>query len=664
MGQLEAAKQPEASKQPEQEKKTAQYSIADLAAAKKDAESNIQTAVKHPDVQKEALKSLGDALSSIEADLAKMEAEKKQETAQVKARVNEAIRNILADQRFQTFTSIQSGSVKFEYDNPVQMSKYDEEKAKADATVKNTDYYLKNIDSGRVAYRTGEAFITVVKEKKTDEKGELTTLNYRLVKIAGNQITEEPRTLGIDTALNTAQDFSNQWEAWKKGGEKSFKYGNPEKTYPPENFDVDDFLKTKGLSRSSLTMDMLLNIYESGVKKLDVETTKTTSTIEWKDGKPVITGKRIEKTRFLSGTGEAEEQDAEGRTIKTEKIESKIINRQRRKVKTVTEYWPQPSGHPLKIKKEESFRDGVIAGRTEFDRSGKMVRRESFVEGDEGISAVDEPTGKMIQEIDEDGKPVKDEFTGQPKMIPEVNRTLRFKGPDGQPIAVRTLTAENQERQKKGLPPISGIQYMQKLARALLTDAQKRAFFNLMLHYRADYPPDETNPAKQDDHWQTGEQTVERAENGVMIGDCEDYAHFAHRLNTLQGSRSYVIGMPSHATCVAFSQTPTGQIYVTDSGTFGHKTYGPFSDKTSALKHLEQNVYSYAASGIASLGKGQIVSGDHVDQLALKGDETAFSLNRQIVSPLKISDIAVNPIPAPPRDAIAATQPPEGAGRG
>ncbi len=354
-----------------------------------------------------------------------------------------------------------------------------------------------------------------------------------------------------------------------------------------------------------MNLDMLLKMSESGVPSMDIERKTVSVTYEWKDGEAVAVNKREETKNILSGKGEATEKDGENRDLRKEVTDFKIINRQTVLIKTVTEYYPQPSGHPLRIRKEETYRDGAISSRTEYDKpdssgeQGKMLKRESYVKDCEGIVAVDTPTGKMVPELDEKGEPVKDPFTkGGLKLIPEVKRVMKFKDAIGNDIEILTLSETNAERAKKNLPSMNPDEYMSFLAGSLQTDKQKAAFPGMMLHYRAD--------TKDTDHWQTGEQTSTREYNGEMVGDCEDNAIFWRRINELQGRKSYVLGLPEHAECITFVRRPNGKIGVIRSGTFGYKEEKPdFENQQQALEYLTDNVYRAEVSHVEELEDGR-----------------------------------------------------------
>jgi hypothetical protein len=605
-GQTEqAAPQPDKKDDKKEDKKADEVTIQDLEDERVKAVKNIQDKIKHPDIQKKALDNLSVKIIPLQLKVFNLETARQTTKEAVRNEMSKIVQEVLAAPDVQTFNDLKVGDINFIYEPPLSQDRYLQEIDKAKSSLRTAEAYKtlgKDYDSFTSKffnYRNGDVLITLGKDDPSDAKKENKIL--RMVKISGNAITEENSDTKKEQTINNAQSFTNAFNTWKEQGKDQskqvlFTFGEPPKPFPPEGIKLEESLELMGVKKEELTIEMLQHMGGSGVSALDVSRDTLTTTIEWKNGKPELVSTREEHKRVLSGRGEATEKDREGRVLREEKTEETVVNRQKRLSTTVTEYYPQPSGSPLHIKRQEIYKDGVISSVTDYDKKGQMQKRETFVKDCEGIKAVDTPTGKMVAEVDEDGNPIKDIY-GEVKLVPEVKRAMEFTDREGNKVVIRTLSEVNVERKKAGKPDMSPEEYMRFLATSLNSDQQKNAFANLMMHYRAD--------EKNTDNWQTGEQTVQREYNGLFIGDCEDQAHFWERINTLQGRQSYVLGLPNHAENITFTRNTNDKITVTHAGTFGMR-HEPmeFNNTEEALNWLSNNVYKSSVSHVEELHDG------------------------------------------------------------
>jgi hypothetical protein len=649
---VEAPKKPETTP-PAADKKPEEVTIADLEVERQNAVKTIQEKIRHPDIQKKALDNLSNKIIPLQMRVFNLETARQTTKDQIKSEMSRLTQEVLAQQDVLNFQDIKVGSVTFIYEPPMARENYTKEFEKAVNSLKTAEAYktmgkdVASFTSTLYNYRNGDVLITLGKDDPADSKKENKII--RQVKVSGNSITEENTDTKKEQTINDAQSFTNAFNAWKDQGKDQskqvlFTFGEPPKSFPPEGVKLDESLELMGIKKEDLTIEMLQHMGGSGVGALDVSRNTLTTTIEWRDGKPVPVGTREEHKRVLSGKGDAVEKDNEGRVLREEKTDETVVNRQKRMSTTVTEYYPQPSGSPLHIKRQEVYKDGIISSVTDYDKKGQMVKRETFVKDSEGVKAVDTPTGKMIAEVDEDGNPVKDVY-GEVKLVPEVKRAMEFTDANGNKVVIRSLSEANVERKKAGKPPMSPEDYMQFLANSLQSDQQKNAFANLMMHYRAD--------ERGTDTWQTGEQTVQREYNGLFIGDCEDQAHFWASVNKLQGRQSYVLGLPEHAEDITFFRNPNNTISVMRAGTFGIKREpGEFKTAEEALTYLTNNVYKSSVSHVEALGDGRFFrppkrgETPKVTVLILDPAKTEET-DRQKTKDTPTTDLVVNPTDKP-----------------
>jgi hypothetical protein len=134
--------------------------------------------------------------------------------------------------------------------------------------------------------------------------------------------------------------------------------------------------------------------------------------------------------------------------------------------------------------------------------------------------------------------------------------------------------------EKKNDPTLTHERYLQKLAELLMTPEDIAMF----LRYRFRYVLDSADPhdrfkhgteKEPGDYWQTSAETLERVENGCMVGDCEDLARLTCDILTRKGRKAVVLLMRApdkrngHATCVWMEKDVQGRYSCLDIGTTG-----------------------------------------------------------------------------------------------
>lgn len=153
----------------------------------------------------------------------------------------------------------------------------------------------------------------------------------------------------------------------------------------------------------------------------------------------------------------------------------------------------------------------------------------------------------------------------------------------GEPVT--TLPVEKLRR-----AGLTDEQYLNLLAKTLDSPERIHYFLELCMAYTSDGAVDT---------WQTPQQTVRRVDDGIMRGDCEDYAFLAREVLRRQGINAHVIYLPGHAECVWLERDTQRQYHAYSLGTFGydrdgivfrksesHAPSGGFADSRSALQSL------------------------------------------------------------------------------
>lgn len=116
-------------------------------------------------------------------------------------------------------------------------------------------------------------------------------------------------------------------------------------------------------------------------------------------------------------------------------------------------------------------------------------------------------------------------------------------------------------------------QYLDLLAKNLDTPEKLHIYFAVFMKYRHDRGDfTKVTAALKEDHrseyTQSPRQTINRLENGQMLGDCDDYAFLATEILQRQGKQAYTMLIPSHAITV-WIEKKGGRWHASTMGTFG-----------------------------------------------------------------------------------------------
>lgn len=620
-------------------KKAETYTAEDLQRTKKDTIGKIEKKIKHPGVQQEVKTELQTKLDPLEKQLGQLEAEKTAERMKVKEQVDAAVTEVLdAKREFKDLTVAMAGK-EFTFSvvppQPVEQYEAMEKKALGSLGVYNNYALRDGTIEGKPSLINGEILFQVTLDRKLNPK--LREGAYKEVTISGTQVTERYSDPVSDEALAKADQFRMGFETWKKGADASFQYGDPPQTFPPAGFDLNKFLQDRNMTRADLKPESIMQIGDPALKEItDLNVPQKIQIVDYeKKGNGYVPNHiRIEESESLSQDKNITEIAKD--ILRVTKVEYRIVNQQRRRVEVVTDFWPRKPGEKsdLKVKKIEEYEDGVVTSRTQFDREGKITERVNKVRGCDGVEAVDKPVGPPYVEVpvlDDHGKPVMDEH-GKPMMERKTDRSFLFRDKEGKITdRIVSLPSENEARKKAGLPPMKEDEYLKMLGSKLKTKEQMHAYIMLMFKYRFD-PEDK-------DTWQKPEHTVNRVENGQMLGDCEDYAFVLQKILESQGKKVHVVYLPGHSECVTVSRGPDGKYHATSYGTFGVDSNGNrvgesadpekskgYDTPEAALRSL-QNKWAYKESGNAEMEDGNLFS-QFKDKLSVMSIESSSKGSR------------------------------------
>lgn len=594
------------------------YTSDDLKRTKTETIGKIEKKIKHPGVLLEAKTELQNKLDPLEQQLAKIEQDKTAERLQVKGQVNTAVAEVLdAKREFKDITvSFAGKNFEFSVTPPLPIDQYEgmEKKALASLSIFNNYSLADGKIDGKPTLLNGEILFQVALDCTKNPK--LREGAYKDVTISGAKAVERFSDPQSDETVGRADAFRGGFSDWEKTVNPTFSYGDPPKTFPPAGFDLNKFLQARNMTRADLTPELLMQVGDPGlqeIKELDVSQRIQTSDYEKKGNVYLPNHIKIENSHTLTPDTDITEIGKD--LLRVSKVEYQIVNQQRRRVEVVTDFWPRKPGEKsdLKIKKVETYEDGVVTSRSQFDRDGKILEKISRVKGSDGVESVDKPVGPPYVEVpvvDDHGKPVMDEH-GKPVMERKTDRTFVFKDKDGKVTdKIVSLASENEARKKAGLPAIKEDEYYKMLGSKLKTKEQIHAYIMLMFKYRYDAP--------DQDAWQRPDKTVSRLENGQMLGDCEDYAFVLQKILESQGKKAYVVSLPGHAECVTVTRGPDGKYHATSYGTFGVDTDGnPIGEKAdptrsagydtpeAALKSLQKK-WAYKESGNSEMEDGNL----------------------------------------------------------
>lgn len=159
-----------------------------------------------------------------------------------------------------------------------------------------------------------------------------------------------------------------------------------------------------------------------------------------------------------------------------------------------------------------------------------------------------------------------------------------------------TLGTFPNEREKNS--HLTSEEYLEMLINELDTSERLATYLARFMRYTPDAP---NNEQQLIDHWQKPLETIERVENGKMLGDCEDYSFLAKEILHRQGKLAHVLDIPLHAMCAWVEQTQDGKyighILSLDnprSASLSAEYSAPHKDFRTALQQAMRNTtYDY-----------------------------------------------------------------------
>ncbi len=557
----------------ETEKKAESYTVDDLHKARTDAEFQLIAKIAHPDVLNDAKAKLATKLNPLEAKLNQLETEKTAERMQVKTEVEKAVQETLQEKYTFKDMQVEYGGKMFKFviEPPLPVEQFDKMQSKALASLEYADKYADKVGrekagdvaKGSTSMVNGTVSFSITLDRTKPAYKNMPENAYIAVVFDGNKVVENYSSPKLDEEKIAANDFLTAFKAWQNDPASSgeFVFGSP-----PKKCNLGALLKDVKGDKSAVTMDLIMNknALPSDISNLAAaDNMAIRSTIVYGENGHVVT---TSETNHLLTPDRVDKRTAELNERK-ELVRSReydeIVNQQRRHIKTVTNYWPLEAGQKeFKLKKQQVYEDGIVTSEASFDRNGQLTERKSSVRGCDGITAVDRPSGsgKKIPLLDDDGKPMTDEI-GRPKGSEnETTRVMMIKTKDGKEISIKSYEAMKKERGAN----FTTEDYMKFLSQNLRTKEEFHAFTQLMFKYRSDRATHNV-----EDYWQKPDETAKATENGMMLGDCEDYAFFMRRILEFQGKKAYVLGVPGHAECVSISRDKNGKYHAMSYGTFG-----------------------------------------------------------------------------------------------
>jgi len=418
--------------QPSEEAKITQHSPQDLEDVRRSALVKLEGKIKHPDVLKDAIGRLDAELKPIKDRLVNLPIAQEHEKEAIAGEVNNAVESILSLSF--TFKDFIVDGKKFELATPVSVDRYENFVASARKSlatmqtflerdkakgIKVDDSSLKFGDDGflefQVAYPRNRFNLDA-------EEGE-----YHVVRIQGNKIEEEIRTVQTDYLEKTAVNFRDAFDAWK---EKNTTWDKDHLPPQPNTFtfkDADGHEKTFDPTRmwEDLQLDPqktpadfrefmasintnLIGAYDLQLRDLFAQTKQTRRFTynDGPDGKKYVQEEETINASIVTGkeTKTTLEKDSEGNVVKEVRQYVEIVAQQARNITIETFYHKAEAGQPLRRLRSVKYKDGIIQSSEVYDGEGDLRARFSFVEGCPDIRAVDRPTGKMLDAKDDHGR--------------------------------------------------------------------------------------------------------------------------------------------------------------------------------------------------------------------------------------------------------------------
>lgn len=136
----------------------------------------------------------------------------------------------------------------------------------------------------------------------------------------------------------------------------------------------------------------------------------------------------------------------------------------------------------------------------------------------------------------------------------------------------------NYLREKKENPKLTHQAYIKRLATVLETPENLAMYLRYYVRYAYDSPTSnwkaEGTPTSHGEYWQSAPETLERMDNGWLLGDCEDQAALAQAILKEMGIEAMLVLMPYHATCSWIERNINGRYDGYDIGNYGLEKNG------------------------------------------------------------------------------------------
>jgi hypothetical protein len=132
----------------------------------------------------------------------------------------------------------------------------------------------------------------------------------------------------------------------------------------------------------------------------------------------------------------------------------------------------------------------------------------------------------------------------------------------------------------------------------------------------------------RNEKWQTWEETLEREADGAYLGDCDDYAFLAQKINTLNGkTNAHVLAIPMHATAISLAKNEDGTFTAEDIGTFQLLSV----TAPTAEAAMQQLLDRYQGTGLGFWqGQSLTLNPSRIDVLGTKFDRERGTFEGQL----------------------------------
>ncbi len=510
------------------------------------------------------------------------------------------------------FITMHAGGIMMDclFDPPKSAEEYPKAKEAAQTTLETYVRHLREKHEEDLDFRKEESstFINGILTVKVAGSSPDKIGRYKLLTVQRDEVKVDVSSAAFDENKRVFESFTSAFEDWKKSGSKntSIAYGDP-----PRTFDLRPYLEKMNINRADLTLDIIRGkptdefIRFNGGEFLGSEGQIINYSYKYgrKKNGALYLKMRSQTDNDVTGIpghfrsswkeyGEEEELLKDGFTSKF------VVNDTEYHTYTiVSDYYPRKRGEKMfQERKQLSKIDNGIVERTEhFNPDGNLIRAESLVEGSPGVVAVDYADGAVL-EPDKEDKPG------------NIRHTMEFTDHEGNKVAIMSFPD-----MKKQNPSLTEPEYFKFLAVKLDNDELLHAFIETMFEYVHD-SPEKSHPLKKGaantlgDIWQGPSQTMNRVENGKMLGDCEDWAFFLQKLLEEQGKSAYVLGIYAHAEAVTLEKDSNGLYHAKSYGTSGVDNNGnrvgqpADPEKARGYTDIADALESINQKWIASLG--------------------------------------------------------------